>query len=439
MDFIEYALNGSIPALVEMLIYWIFFNGFFEKKENSWKNIARIAILPISLIVFGYFNIPSSFKLIWMLFIGGAITFFTFQTSIKNIIIYQFIWILLSVVGDAISVGVLFLGNENVDMDKLINNTNLYIQGVILSKTINLLLVSVLVKRRGKVSTRYSLSEMFIMILQGVSGIACLSMVLEFTYYRLSTYKVVSIYLLVLSLLVFSAYIIFYQIFENYIKKKNIEREALKIQFYNKGQFEYFSALEEENINVRKMHHDIKNHLLAIKGLNNENPELAQAYIQECLEAVEGFSQFYDTGSSLADIILYEKCKTARMSHINTKVMIQKDSLNHIEMLDLCTILTNGIDNAIEACKLYEGDRLIQVKSVKNEASLILTIKNNYDVEPIENEKGGFITRKKSKGEHGVGMQSIKMAAQKYNGNVKIDIDQNSKEFLLIIMIPNVA
>jgi len=441
MDFIQHVLKVDVilTPLVEMLIYWILFSGFFEKKENSWKNVLKVAILPVSIITISYFAPSATIKMLLLFVIGCIICFITFQASIKSIVIYHCIWMLCSVVGDTLATGIIFASNSNVDITGLLGNHTMYMQAVILSKTINLVIVTLLVKKLGKVSNRYTLAEMFILILQGVSGIASLMLVFEFTYFKISTYEVTSVFLIFLSVVIFTAYVIFYIMFENYIQKKNIEKEVLKVQFYNQGQYEYFSSMEEENLNIRKMYHDIKNHLLAIKGLNSENQELAEAYIQDCLDAVEGFNHFQDTGNKLADIILYEKCNAARMNNIHTKVMIQKDSLNHIDMLDLCAILTNSLDNAIEACKHCVGERQIHVKSIKNEASLILTFKNNYEAEPIKNEKGNFVTRKKNKAEHGVGMQSIKMAAQKYNGNVEISVDQNTKEFLLIIMIPNAA
>jgi hypothetical protein len=350
--------------------------------------------------------------------------------------VYQCIWALCSVIGDNLAMGILSISHGEVYMREILNNYTMAIQGTILSKTINILIVSIFVKKMGKETNRYSISEMFIILLQGISGIACLLMVIEFSYYNISTYKVASMYLIFVSILILAAYVVFYSVFDSYIKKRNIEQEVMKIQFYNKGQYEYYAALEVESVNVRKMYHDIKSHLLAIQGLSNEQTDASQLYIQECLNAVNGYNEFFDTGNKLADIILYEKCSTAKTNNIDTRVMIQKDSLNDIEMLDLCAIMTNSFDNAIEACKQCSGEKSIQVKAVKNQASVIITIKNNYEVEPIKNKDGKLITHKKNKGEHGVGMLSVKMTAQKYNGNVEVSIDQDKKEFLLVIMIP---
>lgn len=440
MDFIQYAIGGSLTVVIETIIYWIFFNGVFERKKRGWKNGLVLLLYPITLTVVSYYvglsELMASVKIIILLFIDCIITKRLFHASWKNIIVYQGIFALFSVIGDSIAMGIMSISHGTVNMKVLLGNNAIVIQGTILSKIINIIIVSLFVKKMGKQTNRYSLSEMCIMLLQGISGIACLMMVVEYSYYCISTYKVASLYLIIVSILIITAYIVFYNVFDSYIKKRNIEQEAMKIQFYNKGQYEYYAALEEENVNVRKMYHDIKNHLLAIQGLSNEHTNASQLYLQNCLEAVNGYNEFFDTGNKLADILLYEKCSTAKINNIDTRVMIQNDSLNGIEMLDLCAILTNSFDNAIEACKQCSGERMIQVKAIKNEASVVITFKNNYEVEPIKSKDGRLITHKKNKGEHGVGMLSVKMTAQKYNGNVEVSIDQDKKEFLLVIMIP---
>ncbi|MFA9377724.1 MAG: ATP-binding protein [Lachnotalea sp.] len=440
VSFIRYAINGSILVVIETIIYWVFFNGLFEKKRQSWMNGFIMLAFPICLIVlsyFGQYGLPDSAKLLMILVIGFILAKILFRASWKNIIIYQCVWALFSVIGDALTIGILSISHDTVQVTEILDNFTMAVQGMILSKTINIVLVSIFIKKMGKEKNRYSFSEVCIMLLQGMSGIACLTMVIEFSYYKVSTYKVTSIYLIIVSILILAAYVVFNGVFENYVKKRSIEQEAMKVQFYNKGQYEYYSALEEENLNIRKMYHDIKNHLLVIQGLKEANTDLYEAYIQDCLIAVEGYNEFYDTGSKLADIILYEKCNMAKTNHIETRIMVQKDSLNDIEMLDLCAILTNSFDNAVEACKKCHEERHIQVKTIKNEAALIITFKNNYETEPIMTKQGELMTDKKNKAEHGVGMQSIKMAAKKYNGNVEISLDREKKEFLLIIMIPN--
>lgn len=439
MDFIIYSLKGSLSVIIDTMIYWILFNGVFMRKKKIWINVVALFVYGFSILIISYIGragLPSTVKLIMMVFIGAMIAKVLFDASWKNIIVYEGICALCAAISDSLTMGILSISHGPVNVLELLSNYVIAMQGIMLSKAINIMMVSIFVKKFGKETNRYSMAEVLILMLQGTSGIACLLMVIEFSYYNISTYKVSSIYLIVVSLLILASYIVFYNVFENYVKKRNIEQEAMKVQFYNQGQYDYYAALEEENVNVRKMYHDLKNHLLAIQGLNNDQSGSSEIYLQRCLEAVSGYDEFYDTGNQLADIIFYEKCNTAKVNNIRTKIMIQKNSLNDIEMLDLCTILTNSFDNAMEACRQCNGERYIQVKTIKNEAAIIITVKNNYENEPVLNEKGDLITSKKNKAKHGIGMQSLRMAASKYHGNVEISVDKDKKEFLLIIMIP---
>lgn len=439
MDFVQYTLKGSFVAFIEVIIFSIFFNGFFDRKRKDLKYYLILFVYLITLIVASYLNeygLSFTIKVIILILVGTIIINNLYQASWKAILLYQGIYMLCSAISDSLAISILSIGHGSVYVNLFYENFFLSAQGAILSKTCNMIIVSVFIRRFGKDTNRYSISEVLIMLLQGISGIACLLMVIEFSYYKISTYKMPSLYLIAVSLLILASYIAFYNIFENYIKKRNIEQEAMKIQFYNKGQYDYYAALEEENITIRKMYHDIKNHLLAIQGLSNEHSDASETYLEKCLDAVAGYDEFFDTGNQLADIIFYEKCNAAKANNIKTNIIIQKNSLNHIEMLDLCAILTNSFDNAMEACKQCSGERYIKVKSVKNEAAVIITVKNNYEHEPNINEKGDLITSKKNKAKHGIGMQSLRMATSKYNGNVEISVDKEKKEFLLIIMIP---
>lgn len=439
MDFIMYSLKGSLSVICEVMIYWILFNGVFMRKKKRWINVIALFIYGFSILVISYVGragLPSTVKLIMVVFIGAVIARILFDASWKNIFVYKGIFALCAAISDSLAIGVLSISHGPVNVQEILSNYVIAMQGIMLSKAINIMMVSIFVKRFGKETNRYSMSEVLILMLQGISGIACLLMVIEFSYYNISTYKVSSFYLIIVSILILASYIVFYSVFESYVRKRNVEQEAMKIQFYNQGQYDYYAALEQENVNVRKMYHDLKNHLLAIQGLSNEQSGSSEDYLQRCLEAVKGYDEFYDTGNQLADIIFYEKCNAAKVNNIKTKIMIQKNSLNDIDMLDLCAILTNSFDNAMEACRQCSGERYIQVKTIKNEAAIIITVKNNYENEPVLNEKGELITSKKNKAKHGIGMQSLRMAASKYNGNVEISIDKEKKEFLLIIMIP---
>ncbi|NGT96949.1 sensor histidine kinase, partial [Clostridium perfringens] len=101
---------------------------------------------------------------------------------------------------------------------------------------------------------------------------------------------------------------------------------------------------------------------------------------------------------------------------------------------DICTIFSNCIDNAIEACKkIKDNNRYISLKG---------NCVNNFYVIKIENSKtnkikklnGDFLTDKKDKFLHGIGLKNIRLALEKYNG--EIIIEPLDDKFILKMLIP---
>lgn len=106
-----------------------------------------------------------------------------------------------------------------------------------------------------------------------------------------------------------------------------------------------------------------------------------------------------------------------------------------MDVMDICSIFGNAIDNAIE-CELKITDkekRLIHVTVSRQKNFLILRFENYYDME-LKYKQGRLITTKKEKEYHGYGLKSIQYIADKYDGAVSIDTKNNW--FDLKILIP---
>ena len=84
---------------------------------------------------------------------------------------------------------------------------------------------------------------------------------------------------------------------------------------------------------------------------------------------------------------------------------------------DLCIILGNALDNALEACVRSDLDETwIRVIMRYDNGNLLILIENSFDDILAEAEEGKFRTSKKNKEFHGIGMQSIQRTAEKYHG-----------------------
>lgn len=173
--------------------------------------------------------------------------------------------------------------------------------------------------------------------------------------------------------------------------------------------------IRELHESVRRIKHDMKNHMMVIAAyLNEENYEQAKAYTSEILDKLNAVHSYIETGNSLLNHILNEKLNLARALGISVKAEIENVSFAKMESLDFSALLSNILDNAIEACQ-KEREPELQVRiSIKRGYEVIL-VKNMTEMSVLKNNPE-LQTTKESKELHGMGITQIKAIVQKYNG-----------------------
>ncbi|MEG2786355.1 MAG: ATP-binding protein [Romboutsia sp.] len=229
--------------------------------------------------------------------------------------------------------------------------------------------------------------------------------------------------------------IILISIFKNCIK---LEKEKAKSEFVNERldmQYKYYLVVKESQEKMRQVYHDMNNHMENIKSLKNSSEDVNK-YINNIADEVKSTKNIYNTGNVLLDIILYEKSKACMANNIDFNVGIDFTKCEFIEMIDISSIFSNLIDNAIEACNKIADNNIEKYITVKG------TFIKGYYVVRCENSKTNKViiknnkifTSKKDKFFHGIGLDSIKSSIKKYNGELKIK-DSESK-FIATIHIP---
>ena len=109
--------------------------------------------------------------------------------------------------------------------------------------------------------------------------------------------------------------------------------------------------------------------------------------------------------------------------------------LERLDVMDICSIFGNAIDNAIE----YEirrnepGQRLIKVTVYRENHFLLIRVEN-FCREQIPLVNGLPVTSKQDARYHGYGLKSIRRAAEKYNGSMILS--QEDDWFTLTVLIP---
>lgn len=169
--------------------------------------------------------------------------------------------------------------------------------------------------------------------------------------------------------------------------------------------------------NRDKIYHDMKNHLSVLSLLiSDKDLDRAEDYISKIVEPIVELEHKKFTDNRIVDIILNDKKEIA--SNLNIKFDIKADYIeeNRIQDIDWCSILANLLDNAIEACsKVDEGKGWIKVNITQNDCLIIVNVLNTYNGE-INTLNGKIRSSKINKEIHGLGMESIRSAVEKYSG-----------------------
>ena len=221
---------------------------------------------------------------------------------------------------------------------------------------------------------------------------------------------------------------------------KEKERNSKLIQEITIAQME---AKQNEEIinsthNLRNLKHDITNHMNVLNRLIKlENNEAALQYITQINSSIEETSYTISTGITSIDCILTSKLSTALNNSIVIEHQIHFPKMLNVSDMDLCSLLGNLLDNAIEAnCKLEKEKRKLQIEIKPYNNMLSIYISNSaggiYQYNPID---GSLLTSKnREKHTHGIGLKRIMEIVEKYDGI--IDISPKENTFSISILIP---
>lgn len=200
----------------------------------------------------------------------------------------------------------------------------------------------------------------------------------------------------------------------------------------------HMHAKEQENtlIELRKARHDLKHQLVYLMELSEQKEyKQLEDYLKQLVgwEPLEG-ETIANTDNAMIDTLVNYKYRTILKSDILFHVKLEVPSSLPFEDADLCVILGNALDNAIEANLRGEVlEPYIDLKIKYNVGNLIIILKNAFDGKVERNQKGQILTRKKEIINHGIGIASMKKVVEKYHGF--FDTKYENNDFCLKIIL----
>jgi len=210
--------------------------------------------------------------------------------------------------------------------------------------------------------------------------------------------------------------------------------QALELQSRNRlyeQQLDLCSHQVEEReryyLELRRMRHDMKNHLSGIFGMVNAGQmKGAGEYIQHMLDDGIGtrVDEISHTGNIVVDSLVNHKYAIALKDGIRFEARIFIPSELPFQSGHLAIILGNLLENALEACrKLTPDERYIILEITYIKEMLQICIRNSSPKEVKTDGNGRYLTTKKDTGCHGIGLASVEQALTDYNGELFIEHD----------------
>jgi len=204
-------------------------------------------------------------------------------------------------------------------------------------------------------------------------------------------------------------------------------------------------VIEQDNRNlnvaysdIAKLTHDFKNHLNTISLLSRheKNMELLE-YLNEVTSDINKIQFESFTGIDSVDAVINSKRSLARKEDISFDIDCTYLCALQIRHSELCSIVANLLDNAIEACLHLDNanERKICFSVSAVNAMFLLKCVNSYKDKAIQkSSKGELITTKDNQREHGYGMQIVNAIVEKNNGMYEYRIEE--AQFIAIVMLP---
>ena len=230
--------------------------------------------------------------------------------------------------------------------------------------------------------------------------------------------------------------IVVFAVHENYVKAANETQKIRLLEQKKELDYKHYKVLESEYNDSRILIHDIKHHSNTISALADSKDEQGMKnYIESVKKCITSFGGQVYTGNKIIDIILYQKSEVCFKEGINFHFKSNNIKMEFIDEADICCILSNLLDNAIEAAQKSEN-RSIELTFYSNIQKTIyfIEITNSCDIPPII-KNGRMITEKSNSRYHGVGIYSVEKTLKKYSGYLSYHYDNNDRIFQITVTI----
>lgn len=212
-----------------------------------------------------------------------------------------------------------------------------------------------------------------------------------------------------------------------------IQRELDAMQNILQNQYVQYKQSRESIDVVNRKYHDLKHQIAVLRA--EQDPQRRLDFLDGMEAEIKTYEAQNKTGNSVLDTVLTGKSLYCARHGIELTCVADGAQLDFMDVIDICSIFGNMLDNAIE-CELQikeKKKRLIHLAVYGKKDFLVIRCEN-YCETALEFQDGLPVSTKGDGAYHGFGVKSIRCAAEKYGGTMTIH--HQNRWFEVNIVIP---
>lgn len=416
--------------LDSIILFW------YNRRNNSSHLVLKFLVCYISLILLTNFLNQFDFStFLYRLFpnfiVYALLLFFISQKREWNKVILKTILLMFGIVFSELSTSIIIMiGVGNSDLENLLKNYLFGIISLLISRVVEMILLHLISIFPQTDAIKKNIKWHF------------LSIVMVFTYLYMVVYcfiknridsSIVGI-AFISNIAFLTVILVIYFLYLNTLRDVEIQKNEIKmLKEKTKKDIEYYREIDNLNQQIRKIYHDLKNHILIADSIKSY--DTGEEYLRSLDEYFGKYCNKANSGNSILDILLEKKYEECKEKGISFRFNVDFSKGDFINLIDLGTIFGNIIDNAIEACERIAGSKQKTISLVVNTIENFIFIKISNSVDIVKKEGGRLFSLKRKQKEEGLGLVCLQEALKKYNGSYTYEIVDHL--FNLTIVIPD--
>lgn len=398
---------------------------FLEKRSCYKVRLLIVSILTVSQSFVSLLGIPMLNAITSLLLIILA-TLICFKCNKKIFIIYDILVFASSFISDILATLCFSVISENT-ITTVLQQTNLIVARHVLACILILALCSISFTLIRKKQASLVWYEVFIY------GLLAIGETFTVDYIAVNTLEKSSgnfIVFFLIGCFVLNIYIVY--VFHRISIVRKTEKENALLRQQSNLQLTVYQELQDRYERSIKIVHDVKKHVSALEDLIiAENYDIAENYKESLFKELNKLQPAFRNKSKILTVIINDELIKAEKYNIEMEMIIDDVNIDILTDIDITTIISNILDNAIEAVsELPECKRRILFIIKEKMSCLIIHSENCYENVNMYSQNKFSSTKKDH---HGIGLKNIESTVNKYGGVFSIELKDGIFKNLITI------